>query len=119
VTKRGNPFIVLWTLAVAGATSAFVVHLATRVKTLQLGYELGAAHAQLGRLREVKRVLELERASLETPERVDFVARTLFGMGEPEPERLLSGGPMPTVADELESSASPRLAEPRPEPEQQ
>jgi cell division protein FtsL len=118
VKKRGSPFLVLWTLAVAAATSAFVVHLATRVKTIELGYELGAAHARLARLREVKRVLELERASLETPERVDFVARTLFGMAEPDPERLLPGGPMPTVADELAVTDNPGPTEPAPEPEQ-
>jgi cell division protein FtsL len=112
VKQRGRPFLVLWTLAVAGATSAFVVHLATRARSLELGYSLGAAHARLGRLREVKRVLELERASLETPERVDFVARTLFGMAEPEAERLLSAGPLPTLAGALDPGDSHEQAEP-------
>ena len=84
-----------WTLAVAAATCAFIVHLALRVRSVELGYELGRAHAHLGRLREVKRVLELELSSHKTPERVDLVARTLLGMSEPSPDRILSAGPRP------------------------
>jgi cell division protein FtsL len=105
--SMSNPFIVLWALAVAAATAAFVVHLGTRVRTLELGYELGDAHSRLSRLREVKRVLLLERATYETPERVDFVTRTLFGLSEPEAERLFAAGRMPTVAEELESETPP------------
>jgi cell division protein FtsL len=89
----------LWTLAVVAATAAFTLHLAIRVQAIQLGYELGRAHAHVGRLREVRRVLELESASHKTPERVDFVARTLLGMDEPSEDRIFSGGPLPTVED--------------------
>ncbi len=94
-----RPFLVLWTLAVAAATAAFCVHLAIRVQAIELGYELGRAHAHVGRLREVRRVLELESASHKTPERVDFVARSLLGMGEPTEDRIFSGGAMPTVEE--------------------
>lgn len=98
--RRGKrPFLVLWTLAVVASTAAFTLHLAIRVQSVQLGYELGRAHAHMGRLREVKRVLELEIASHETPERVDFVARTLLGMEEPSQDRIFSGGPLPTVEE--------------------
>jgi hypothetical protein len=55
--------------------------------------------AHLGRLREVKRVLELELASHETPERVDFVARSVLGMTEPSADRILSAGPRPAASD--------------------
>jgi len=41
-------------------------------------------------LREVKRVLELESASYETPERVEIVSRTLLGMEPPPPERIVN-----------------------------
>lgn len=98
--KGANPFLVIWTLAVAAATSAFVVYLTMRMKSIDLGYELGRAHGHVGRLREVKRVLELELSSHETPERVDLVARTLFGMSKPTPDRMVSAGPEPTVPDE-------------------
>ena len=88
-------FLILWTLAVLAATSAFILHLGLRVKSVELGYELGRAHARVERLREVKHVLELELASHKTPERVDFVARSLLGMSEPSSDRILSAGRRP------------------------
>jgi cell division protein FtsL len=93
--KSERVFLVLWTLAVLAATCAFILHLALRVKSVELGYELGRAHARVERLREVKHVLELELASHKTPERVDFVARTLLGMTEPTPDRILAAGRRP------------------------
>ena len=97
--NRSRPFLILWTLAVAAATAAFVLLLGLRVRAVELGYELGRAHARVARLREVKRVLELELASHKTPERVDLVARTLLGMSEPSPDRILSAGREPQVSD--------------------
>ena len=38
---RQRRFLMLWTLAVAAATAAFIVHLALRGKTVDLGYRLG------------------------------------------------------------------------------
>lgn len=104
--KSERVFLILWTLAVLAATCAFILHLGLRVKSVQLGYELGRSHAKVERLREVKHVLELELASHKTPERVDFVARTLLGMSEPTPDRILSAGRKPE--DELK----PRQEEP-------
>jgi cell division protein FtsL len=87
--------LLLWSLAVTAATSAFVVHLALRNRELELGYELGRAQARVARLREVKRVLELELASNGTPARVDLVAQALFKMTPPTPDRIISMGPLP------------------------
>ena len=95
--NRSRPFLVLWTLAVAAATAAFVLYLGLRVRAVALGYDLGRAHARVARLREVKRVLEVELASHKTPERVDLVARTLLGMSEPSPDRILPAGTQPEV----------------------
>jgi len=81
--------LVLWTLAVAASVAAFVLHLALRGKNVELGYELGKARGEQARLREVKRVLELEAASYETPQRVEVVARTLLGMQPPVAERII------------------------------
>jgi hypothetical protein len=97
--SKANPFLVLWALAVAAATTAFIVYLTMRIQSLELGYELGRAHGRVARLREVKRVLELELASYKTPERVDFIARTLFAMSTPSSDRLLSAGPEPDVPE--------------------
>lgn len=89
--RRARPaFLPLWTLAVMATVSAFVVHLALRGRTMQLGYELGRARQEQAHMREVRRVLELEAASYKTPERVEIVARTLLGMEPPPPERILS-----------------------------
>jgi cell division protein FtsL len=98
---RTRVFLGLWLLAVVAATSAFVLYLALRVRSVEIGYELGRVHSQLARLREVKRVLELELATQKNPERVEFVARSLFDMDQPEPSRQLAAGPRP-----LDESAS-------------
>lgn len=96
---RSNSFLVLWVIVVMASTSALCVYLTLRVRAIEMGYELGRAHAKLGRLREVKRVLELEVASYETPERVELVARTLLGMRRPGADRMLRGGRLPRVLD--------------------
>jgi cell division protein FtsL len=90
--KRARIFLVHWTLAVLATASAFVVHLAMRGRTVSLGYELGKARSEQARLREVKRVLELESASYKTPERVEMVARSLLGMEPPSSERIVNLG---------------------------
>ena len=93
--RRPRTFIVLWTLAVTATTSAFVVHLALRNRELELGYELGRSQARVARLREVKRVLELELTSIAAPQRVELVARALFKMAPPSPDRIISMGVAP------------------------
>ena len=87
---KQRPFLALWTVAVVATVAAFVVHLALRGRTVDLGYKLGKARSEQARLREVKRVLSLEAASYETPQRVEYVARTLLGMSPPPPERVIA-----------------------------
>ena len=87
---KQRPFLALWTVAVVAAVAAFVVHLGLRGRTVDLGYKLGKARAEQARLREVKRVLSLEAASYETPQRVEYVARSLLGMTPPPPERVIA-----------------------------
>lgn len=82
-------FLLLWTLAVLATTSAFLVHLAMRGRIVDVGFRLGKARAEQARLREVKRVLELEVASYRTPHRVENVARSLLHMTPPPPERVI------------------------------
>ncbi len=107
--KRPRTFLVLWTLAVTAASSAFIVHLALRNRELELGYELGRAQARVARLREVKRVLELELASHGTPARVDLVAQALFKMAPPTPDRIISLGPVPDSESEERVAAQRSL----------
>ncbi len=98
--KRPTAFLVLWTFAVTATTSAFVVHLALRNRELELGYALGRSQARIARLREVKRVLELELASNGTPARVELVAKSLFKMSPPTADRIISMGPLPRTPAE-------------------
>jgi cell division protein FtsL len=93
----------LWTLAIVATVCAFVVHLALRGKTVALGYELGRARAEQARLREVKRVLQVESASYKTPERVEIVARTLLGMEPPPPDRII---PLAGVPERKEATVA-------------
>jgi cell division protein FtsL len=93
--KKARTFLLLWTLSVTAATSAFVLYLGLRVRSIELGYELGRAHSHVERLREVRHVLEVELSSQKTPERVDFVARNLLGMREPTADRIYRAGRLP------------------------
>ncbi len=86
---KQRPFLALWSIAVVATVLAFVVHLGLRGKTVDLGYQLGRLRAEQARLREVKRVLSLEAASYETPQRVEMVARSLLGMTPPPTERVI------------------------------
>jgi len=104
--KGERTFLVLWTLAVTAATAAFVLQLSLRVRSVELGYELGRTHAHIARLREVKRVLELELSSHKTPERVEFVARTLLGMSEPSADRILPAGVLPAESPDAPAAAA-------------
>jgi len=97
--------VTLWTLAVVAATTAFVLYLALRTRSMELGYALGRAHARVARLREVRRVLELELSSYKTPERVDLVSRTLLGMDAPGAERILALGKRPVAPRSPEAAA--------------
>ena len=104
-------FITLWTFAIVATVSAFVLHLALRGRTVSLGYELGRARAEQARLREVKRVLQVEAASYKTPERVEIVARTLLGMEPPPPERIVPLAAVPDLpTSPVPSARSPQIA---------
>ncbi len=105
MSDRRDAFLPLWTVAVAATVSAFVLHLALRGRSMQLGYELGKERQEQSRLREVERVMQLEAASYKTPERVEIVARTLLAMEPPSPDRIISLAPVPGPADERPPSA--------------
>jgi cell division protein FtsL len=101
-------------MAVAATVAAFVLHLALRGRNVQMGYALGKARNEQAGLREVKRVLELEAASYETPQRVEEVARTLLGMQAPSADRVIPVGGL-TVTP-LEPAVQARTAGAQPPP---
>lgn len=106
MSRATAAFLPLWTAAILATVSAFVLDLALRGRSVQLGYQLGAARQEQARLREVKRVLELEAASYKTPERVEIVARSLLGMESPPPERIISLAPVPPADERFDVAAS-------------
>src|SRR5271167_633334 len=103
---RPRAFVALWTLAMVATVSAFVLHLALRGKIVSFGYDLGRARAEQSRLREVKRVLQVEAASYKTPERVEIVARTLLGMEPPAPDRIVSLARAPRAVEDGDLAVS-------------
>lgn len=105
-----RPFLVLWVLAVTASVAAFVLHLAMRSKAMHMGYELGRARAEQARLREVRRVLELEVASYHTPQRVEVVARTLLRMEPPSADRIIAMSPVAVPVAEAVPAARARGA---------
>ncbi len=109
---RRSRFLPLWTLAVAATAALLVTHVGLRHRALGLGYELGELHAQVARLAEVRRTLRLEVAALETPERVERIARALGGAREPSSSQLIAGGKMPGAPTSREPSrrAAPETA---------
>lgn len=116
--NRSRPFLVLWTLAVVASVAAFVLHLGLRGRIFKLGYEIGKERSEQARLREAKRVLELEVASFQNPQRVEVIAKTLLGMQAPTPDRII---PMraidnepPARAGRDEQNPTPREASIRP-----
>ena len=111
--RQPRTFIALWTLATVATVSAFVLHLALHGRIVSLGYDLGRARAEQARLREVKRVLEVEAASYKTPERVEIVARTLLAMEPPPPERIVS---LPAVSEKREAALAQTAEGPREKP---
>ena len=80
--------LLVWALAVAAATAAFVVHLSIRLETVALGYEVGRARTADALLVEKRRVLTIEAATLRAPQRVERIARDTLGMSVPGHDRI-------------------------------
>ena len=105
--REARAFLLTWTLAVTGATSALLVHLGLRGRNVELGYEVGRMRVQESKLLESKRVLELEAASYKNSERVGVVARSLFGMAPPPPERVLHLNVKPRASMQVAPNDTP------------
>ncbi len=85
-------FLVLWSAAVIATSVALVAHLALRLETVRLGYEVGLARRDQSRLIEERRMLAIEAATLREPDRVEAVARGTLAMDVPPAERIVPVG---------------------------
>ena len=113
--KNPGRFVFVWVLAVVACASALVLYLGFRVRAVELGYQLGELHNQSAHLQETKHALELEVASYQTPERIEFIARSLIGLSEPSWDRVIPSGALPASespkAKHLASEQSPAAAD--------
>jgi len=82
-----RPVVVALILAAALLTAIGVVRVARRHEVLRLGYELARKSEQVHHLREVRRQLALEHATLSAPERIRRLA-TRLGMRPVSPDRI-------------------------------
>ena len=67
-------------------TSLFFVW--SRLRVVSLGYQLSQAVKLEKELIEINKKLRIERATLISPERVDFYARQKLGMREPQKDQI-------------------------------
>ncbi|NOY89704.1 MAG: cell division protein FtsL [Deltaproteobacteria bacterium] len=91
-------FLALWLAAVIATAAAFVVHLAVRFETVDLGYQVDSARREQRRLVESRRLLSLEAATLSQGDRVEAVARGTLHMAPPEPSQVIGEGSAPRRA---------------------
>jgi len=82
-----RPVVIALVVAAALLTTAGVIRVARQHEVLRLGFELSRRTEQLGRLREDRRRLELELATLAAPDRIRRLA-TQLGMTPVSPDRI-------------------------------
>lgn len=59
-----------------------------RVAFIEIGYEIRQLEKTESELLGLKHELEIEKAMLSSPERIEKVARSRFGLKEPEPGQI-------------------------------
>jgi cell division protein FtsL len=79
--------VVALVVAAALATAAGVIRVTRQHEVLRLGFELSRRSEQVGRLAEARRQLELELATLASPDRIRRLA-TQLGMAPVSPDRI-------------------------------
>ena len=82
-----RPLVIAMVLVACVVTGLGIVRVTRQHEVLRLGYQLDREAEKLGRLREVKRRLELELATLTAPERIRSLA-TQLGMTTVAPDRI-------------------------------
>ena len=78
--------LALLVLVVLG--SAIFVTVWRRVAFIEVGYEIRKLEKTESVLLHLQHEMEIERAMLSSPERIERVARDMFGLKEPEPGQI-------------------------------
>jgi cell division protein FtsL len=82
-----RPIVIAMVIVALVLTATAVVRVTNQHEVLRLGYQLSKRSDEVRRLRELKRQLELERATLSAPDRIRKLA-TRLGMTQVAPDRI-------------------------------
>ena len=94
--QRRGAGVAAFVLAIC--TAGALVHVAVRIKGLEVAYDLGRERRIATEMEEQRRRLQIEIGMLKDPGRVISIARDKLNMGPPTPEaiwRLGTGGTPP------------------------
>jgi cell division protein FtsL len=94
---RSRRTIAIMTLVAALGTGLAVERVRSRHQVVRLGYQLSRANEDVRALREAGRRLELERATLTNPERINTLAAAM-GMSPASAGDIRVGAPEPAPA---------------------
>jgi len=111
VDRRRNRELVmaaLTGLALAAALSAYAWQ---HFQMIRIGYLLEERRMERESLKKAQRQLELERAALASPDRIEAIATRKLGMAAPTPAQLVILEPSEARAEPGKAEA-PRAAEP-------
>jgi cell division protein FtsL len=89
ITLRGGLkdfALVLLSMVVLG--SAVFITVQRRVAFIDVGYEISKLERTESELLRLQHEMEIEKAMLTSPERIEKVARDRFGLKEPEPGQI-------------------------------
>ena len=82
-----RPVVIALVIAAICLATAGVIRVKHQHEVLRLGYELSKKSEEVRRLRETRRQLELERATLSAPDRIRRLA-TQLGMTTVAPDKI-------------------------------
>lgn len=86
--KGGLKDFTLALLIVALAGSAVFITVWRRVAFIDIGYEIRSLESRESRLLHIQKEMEIEKAMLSSPDRIEAIARTKLGMTDPEPGQI-------------------------------
>jgi cell division protein FtsL len=88
VVKGGLKDFTMAMLIVALAGSAVFVTVWRRIAFIDVGYEIRSLESRESRLLHIQKEMEIEKAMLSSPDRIEAIARAKLGMTDPEPGQV-------------------------------
>ena len=82
------------------AVATLTFYIWHQAAVIQIGFQTGRLEEKMAALKEDIKKLEMNRAALLAPERVDRIAREELGLVEPQPEQVIYEDVHPTDGHE-------------------